>query len=101
MPNKINQVYQFKITLKGIKPAIWRRIQILDTSTFEALHWAIQGAMGWDGYHLHMFRVTNPKTRIADTISSPEDLEDEDVVEESKKNLSSYFSKEKDRKSVV
>jgi hypothetical protein len=40
------QVNQFKITLKGIKPPIWRRIQIPETYTFWELHLAIQNAIG-------------------------------------------------------
>ena len=81
MSNRVKQVYQFKITLVGIKPAIWRRLQILETSTFEDFHSAIQSVMGWEGYHLHQFRVTNPKTGWVDTSSDRELLEDEDVVE--------------------
>ena len=50
---KFNQVYQFKITLKGIKPPIWRRIQVPKTYTFYDLHVAIQDAMGWYDCHLH------------------------------------------------
>lgn len=51
------QVYQFKITLKEIKPPIWRRIQVPSTSTFWDLHVAIQDAMGWQDYHLHEFHI--------------------------------------------
>ena len=51
------QVFQFKITLLGIKPTIWRRIQLVDNCTFWDLHVAIQDAMGWLGYHLHQFEV--------------------------------------------
>lgn len=60
MRNKYNQVYQFKISLKGIKPTIWRRIQVPETYTFWDLHVAIQDAMGWEDYHLHEFRMMNP-----------------------------------------
>lgn len=50
-------IYQFKITLLDTDPAIWRRIQVPDTYTFEQLHGAIQTAMGWENCHLHMFRI--------------------------------------------
>jgi hypothetical protein len=49
-------VYQFKITLKGIKPPIWRRIQTKDC-TLDKLHEHIQTAMGWTNSHLHQFRI--------------------------------------------
>lgn len=91
---KEKHIYQFKITLAGIKPAIWRRIQMIATSTFEDLHFVIQQAMGWDNSHLHQFTITNPKTGAKDTIGSNEYLEDEDVIDESKQKLSSYFSLE-------
>ena len=44
---KFNKVYQFKISLKEIKPPIWRRIQVPDTYSFWDLHVAIQDSMGW------------------------------------------------------
>ena len=49
-------VYQFKITLLGAKPPIWRRIQIKDC-TLDKLHEHIQTAMGWTNSHLHHFRL--------------------------------------------
>lgn len=57
----VKQIYQFKITLQGIKPPIWRRIQVPSTFSFYDLHIAIQDAMGWHDYHLHEFRI-RPKT---------------------------------------
>ena len=50
------KLYQFKITLKGIKPAIWRRIQVKDC-TLDKLHEHIQTAMGWTNSHLHQFEI--------------------------------------------
>ena len=49
-------LYQFKITLLGIEPAIWRRIQVTDCS-FDKLHEHIQTAMGWTNSHLHLFDI--------------------------------------------
>ncbi|HPP37607.1 MAG TPA: plasmid pRiA4b ORF-3 family protein, partial [Thermosynergistes sp.] len=48
---RFNNVYQFKITLRDIKPPIWRRIQVPETYTFWDLHVAIQDAMGWTDSH--------------------------------------------------
>ena len=50
------QVYQFKIILMGIKPEVWRRIQIQDC-TLDKLHEHIQTAMGWTNSHLHQFEI--------------------------------------------
>jgi hypothetical protein len=49
-------VYQFKITLVGSKPPIWRRIQVYD-GTLDKLHEHIQTAMGWTNSHLHEFEI--------------------------------------------
>ena len=73
MAAKYENVYQFKITLDGIKPTIWRRIQVPETYTFWDLHVAIQDAMGWMHCHLHEFQVTNPKTACKDCVGIPED----------------------------
>ena len=50
-------VYQLKITLKGAKPPIWRRVQLLDIANLETLHHIIQIAMGWTDSHLHQFTI--------------------------------------------
>ena len=47
---------RFKIRLVGIRPPIWRRIEVPGDYTFWDLHVAIQDAMGWEGYHLHEFQ---------------------------------------------
>ncbi len=50
-----SRLYQFKITLREIAPAIWRRIQVKDC-TLDKLHERIQTAMGWTNSHLHHFQ---------------------------------------------
>lgn len=50
-------VYQLKITLKDAKPPIWRRVQVLNTTTLQPLHQIIQQAMGWTDSHLHQFTI--------------------------------------------
>ncbi len=53
------QVTRLKITLKHVKPPIWRRIEIPASATFWELHTAIQDAMGWCDGHLHEFRMSD------------------------------------------
>lgn len=50
-------IYQLKITLKGSKPAIWRRIQVASDINLSKLHDVIQIAMGWGQSHLHQFII--------------------------------------------
>jgi hypothetical protein len=52
---EMRKIYQIKITLKDIKPPIWRRLQVANDTALEKLHEIIQVAMGWDDYHLHQF----------------------------------------------
>ena len=49
-------LFQFKITLLDITPAIWRRIQVPDCTLVD-LHEYIQAAFGWENYHLHQFEI--------------------------------------------
>lgn len=57
MEKKCDEIYQFKITLKGVRPPIWRRIQVPGSYSFRDLHIAIQNAMGWESYHSYDFYV--------------------------------------------
>jgi hypothetical protein len=52
----LQRVYQFQITLKGIQPPIWRRIQVKDC-TLDKFHEHIQTSMGWTNSHLHRFEI--------------------------------------------
>jgi hypothetical protein len=71
-----SKIYQFKITLDGVKPAVWRRIQVPEDYSFWDLHVAIQDAMGWQDYHLHEFKIANPKTGNNAPIGIPDDETD-------------------------
>lgn len=55
-PNKTATIYQIKMSLKGIDPPIWRRIQTKDC-TLHQLHQLIQIAMGWEFDHPYCFEV--------------------------------------------
>ena len=59
--------YQLKITIKGSKPPIWRRVVVPEQFTFCQLHQAIQGAFGWCDYHLHKFEFKKPGLLIRET----------------------------------
>ena len=68
-------VFQFKITLLGIDPPIWRRIQTKDC-TLDKLHEHIQTAMGWTNSHLHQFMIDG--VRHGDPELIYEDSQDEE-----------------------
>ncbi len=54
-------VYQFKVTLLGIEPSIWRRFIIPSEFDLYLLHGALQGVMGWTNSHLHFFEIGEKK----------------------------------------
>ena len=95
MKRKFDRVYQFKITLKGIKPPIWRRIQVPETYTFWDLHVAIQDAMGWEDYHLHEFEMPHPSTGEKRRIGMPSDADDflgRKTLSDQNQKISNWFS---------
>lgn len=53
---------ELDVTLRGAKPAPWRRIQVPVAATFHDLHVAIQDACGWEDDHL--FRFTDRDDRV-------------------------------------
>jgi hypothetical protein len=50
-------VFQLKITLQDLRPAVWRRVLVPEDTTLVGLHRVIQAAMGWEDYHLWKFEV--------------------------------------------
>lgn len=50
-------IHQLKVTLRGIRPPIWRRIQVPSTINLRRLHDVIQETMGWTQSHLYAFEI--------------------------------------------
>ena len=76
-----NLIFQFKITLEGINPIIWRRIHVLAKYSFWDLHVAIQDSMGWFDCHLHAFRYKRPHgTKIIEIGIPIDDFDDIEVL---------------------
>jgi hypothetical protein len=48
---------QLTVTLRDVKPAIWRRLVVPASLTLRELHAVIQTAMGWEDYYPHLFEV--------------------------------------------
>lgn len=94
MKKKFNHVYQFKVTLKGIKPPVWRRIQVPETYSFWDLHVAIQDVFAWSDYHLHEFEIFHPSISLKVSIGIPDDEFDRYVLPGWKQKIADYFSME-------
>lgn len=50
-------VYQLRVWLREISPAIWRRLLVRSDSNITDLHYTLQIAMGWADLHLHQFII--------------------------------------------
>jgi hypothetical protein len=48
---------RLKITLRGVRPPVWRRVVVPASFTLAELHSVLQTAMGWTDSHLHSFDV--------------------------------------------
>jgi len=48
-------VHRVKITLRGSRPPIWRRLEVPSGTTLSRLHQSIQAAFGWTDSHLWVF----------------------------------------------
>ncbi|WP_269851372.1 plasmid pRiA4b ORF-3 family protein [Methanosarcina horonobensis] len=97
MKKTFEKVYQLKLSVKGITPEIWRRIQVPEDYTFLDLHKAIQTSMNWENYYLHEFEMLNQKTGKPEIITRADNheyLDQEPPVPEEKARISDYFTLE-------
>lgn len=70
-------ILSLKVTLRGLKPPVWRRLLVPGTMTLGALHQAIQAAMGWHDCHLHAFDIAGEQFGDRRTV---DDVADENRV---------------------
>ncbi|MCC7202254.1 MAG: plasmid pRiA4b ORF-3 family protein [Nitrospirae bacterium] len=103
MKKKFDNVFIFKVTLKGIAPPVWRMIAVPDNYTFWDLHVAIQDAMGWLDCHLHHFEIRNPGTGAKEYIGIPDEegLMPMKMLTGWKKKIADYFLKRKTKSDYI
>lgn len=58
------EVCQLKVTLRGTRPPIWRRLLVPADMTLTRLHRVLQTAMGWQDSHMHEFRVDARRSAV-------------------------------------
>jgi yecA family protein len=49
-------VHRLKITLDGVRPAVWRRVEIASDAKLPFVSRVLIASMGWNDTHLHAFR---------------------------------------------
>jgi len=84
------RAYQVKVTLLGVRPPVWRRIQVRSDITLGDFHEILQAVMGWTDCHMHQFNVhglrhavqrpwqpierdEEPRTRLMDLLGRPKE----------------------------
>ena len=85
------KIYQLKVTLRDIRPPIWRRLQVKSSTNLFQLHLMIQAAMGWENCHLHSFEVAGVE------YGNPKQSYGLDYKDENKARLSSLLKQEKSK----
>jgi len=85
----LNLIYQLKVTLRGSRPPIWRRVLVPGKFSLRKLHQVIQLVMGWTDSHLHQFIIDGQYY----SIPSSEDYEP--VRDERRHSLSQIATREK------
>ncbi|WP_327241116.1 plasmid pRiA4b ORF-3 family protein [Streptomyces sp. NBC_01320] len=63
-PGKV--VHKIKVTLRGSRPPVWRRLEVPSGTTLQQLHHLIQAAFGWEGYHMWAFETPQDRYGVAD-----------------------------------
>jgi hypothetical protein len=53
--------YHLSIVLLGMRPPVWRRLQVPGNANLGWLHAVIQVAMGWTNSHLHQFLIDDAR----------------------------------------
>ena len=67
MPGKPNKVakqpkaYQLKVTLRWVRPSVWRRIVVRSDMNLEDFHEILQTVMGWTNNHMHGFNLVEKR----------------------------------------
>ena len=90
MAKTLRSIYQLKITLKGSKPPIWRRLLVPDTIKLDVFNDAVQICMGWTNSHLHEFFAEGKRYG-----EPAPDFDFSEVLDEKKYRLNQLLKKEK------
>ena len=77
------QIFQLRIELEEVTPAVWRRLLVPGGIRLAKLHMILQAAMGWTNSHLHAFEIDGERYGIKfddDFLDEDLDLLDEKAV---------------------
>ena len=60
------KIYEIKIELREVRPAVLRRVQVPGEMSLAGLHAVVQVVMGWTDSHLHEFDVDGARYGLPD-----------------------------------
>jgi hypothetical protein len=66
MATEVKTVHRLKVTLRQVKPPVWRRIEVASNIKLSELSGVLEAAMGWLGGHLHAFEADGVLYEIPD-----------------------------------
>jgi hypothetical protein len=78
-------IYQLRVELKYLRPAIWRRVVVPGSIKLSKLHAVLQAVMGWYDDHLHEFIIGESRCGMAD----PHGMDSMPVLREDRATLAS------------
>jgi len=65
-------IYRLKVTLRDIRPPIWRRVEVPGHVSLHSLHEILNEAMGWWDSHLHDFEIDGVEYTVPDEDMDPD-----------------------------
>jgi hypothetical protein len=64
--NSAPYLLQFRLSVKDVKPEIWRKVLVPSDTTLERLHSILQVLMGWRNKHLYAFVINKKRYSLPD-----------------------------------
>lgn len=91
-PTKSADIFQLKVTIRDVRPPIWRRLQLHADIRLDKLHAVLQTAFDWTDSHLHQFISGNAYYGVPD----PE-FDDLETRNEKRFRLNQLIARPKDK----
>ena len=73
-------IFHLRVTLLGVRPAIWRLIRIPGDIHLGELHFVLQELMSWENRHLHRFLIGNEQFGVVSENPADNNVRDESRI---------------------